>query len=88
MPLPQHLPRPLLKRLDDEAGHLRRRRLAERAVHRAREPHLQQQMDLRARVGGVGVGVAFLGGSAGGGVGFVGEFAEGPAGEEGGEDFG
>lgn len=44
-------------------------------------------MDLRPRVRPVGVGVAFLWGFVGGGFGLVGEFAEGPAGEEGCEDF-
>ena len=50
MPLSQHRSRPLLKRLNHHPRHLGRRSLAQRAVHRTREPHLDHQIDLRPRL--------------------------------------
>ena len=50
-PLPlapsQHFPRPLLKRLDHQPRHLRRRRLTQGRIHRARKLHLDMQAHLR-----------------------------------------
>lgn len=87
VPLPQHLPRPLLKRLDHHPGDLGRGGLAQRAVHGARELGLDDEGDLGAGVRGVGLGGAFLRRGAVRGQGLEGELAEGPAREEGGEEL-
>lgn len=60
MPLPQHTPRPLLKRPDHHPRDLRRRRLAQRAIHGAIEPRFNHKTDFRPRMAGIGFRIAFL----------------------------
>ena len=49
MTLSQYRSSPLLKSLNHHPRHFGRRSLAQRAVHRTREPHLHHQIDLRPR---------------------------------------
>lgn len=49
MPLSQYHGRSLLESLNHHSCHLRRRSLTQRAIHRTREAHLQNQIDLRPR---------------------------------------
>ena len=84
LPLPQHLPRPPLKRLDHQPRHLRRRGLAQRGIERARELHLDAQRHLGPRLA-LRRRVIHLRPAARG-RGFVGKTAQRPARQQGREE--
>ena len=60
MSLPQHIPCPLLKRLNHHARHLGRRRLAQRTIHGIIKSRFNHKADFRPRMAGVGFRIAFL----------------------------